>query len=265
MLQIVEPVKPIAPYIGGKIKLAKTLTARIEKIPHETYAEPFLGMGGVFFRRTSKPKCEVINDRNSEIANLFRILQRHYLPFMDILKFQICSRAEFERLKAIDPATLTDLERAARFLYLQRTSFGGQIRYPSFGIQKRSPARFDMTKLKPMLEDVHERLSCVTIENLDWLDFINRYDRETTVFYLDPPYFGNENDYGKGLFNRDQFALMAERLAQLKGRFILSINDRPQIRDLFAAFHIEKASCTYSIDRNNKNFQARELIISNHP
>jgi len=265
MLRKVAPVKPVAPYLGGKFKLAKTLTAQIEQIPHECYAEPFIGMGGVFFRRKSKPKAEFINDRNGEIANLFRILQRHYQPFIDILKFQICSRAEFDRLRAVDHASLTDLERAARFLYLQRTTFSGRLQSRTFGTTTERDCRFNMIKIKPMLEEVHERLSGVTIENLDWLDFINCYDRPYTLFYLDPPYFGNENDYGKGLFNREQFAIMAERLAQIKGHFILSINDRPQIRDLFSNFHIQEATCTYSIDRNNKSYQARELIISNSP
>lgn len=82
----------------------------------QLYAEPFVGMGGVFFRRMKVPRSEVINDRNGEVINLFRILQRHYPQFMDTLKFQITSWREFERLKACDPATLTDLERAARFI-----------------------------------------------------------------------------------------------------------------------------------------------------
>jgi len=265
MLEAVKQVKPIAPYIGGKLKLAKRLGFLIEQIPHATYAEPFIGMGGVFFRRTQRPKCEVINDRNGEITNLFRILQRHYQPFVDMLKFQICSRAEFDRLKAIDPSTLTDLERAARFLYLQRASFGGKARHRSFGTTITRDCRFNMTKIKPMLEAVHKRLARVTIENLDWADFINRYDRSQTLFYLDPPYFGNENDYGKNLFSRDQFAHLAQRLSSIKGHFILSINDKPQIRELFSSFQIQEATCTYSINRDNKSFITKELIISNYP
>jgi len=263
MLQIVEPVKTITPYIGGKIKLAKRLCHLIGEIPHNCYAEPFFGMGGVFFRRTKAPACEVINDLNGEIANLFRILQRHYQPFVDLLKFQISSRTEFDRLKAIDPTTLTDLERAARFVYLQRLSFGGKLRHQTFGTSTTDYTRFDATKLQPMFEAVHQRLSRVTIENLDWNDFINRYDRPHTLFYLDPPYFGNENDYGKGIFSREQFAVMAERLAQIKGKFILSINDTPQIRDLFGSFHIRQANLTYSVGRANST-PAFELIISNY-
>ncbi|WP_318035264.1 DNA adenine methylase [Rhizobium ruizarguesonis] len=217
---------------------------------------------GVFFRRRSVPKAEVINYRNGEVVDLFRILQRHYPQFMDTLKFQITSRREFERLKACDPATLTDLERAARFIYLQKLAFGGKVTGQNFGVDGRS-ARFNLTRLVPLLEDVHERLSGVVIENLDWLDFIARYDRSGTLFYLDPPYFGSEGNYGKTLFGRDQFAAMAERLKRLKGGFILSINDRPEIREIFSAFQHDEVGLTYSV-AGGEGVPARELVIWEH-
>lgn len=233
----------------------------ISAIPHVTYAEPFVGMGGVFFRRTAAPKSEVINDRNGEVVNLFRILQRHYPQFMDTLKFQITSRREFERLKACNPSMLTDLERAARFLYLQKLAFGGKVNGQHFGVSLGRSARFNLTRLAPMLEDAHERLAGVVLENLDWSDFIDRYDRPGTLFYLDPPYFGSEDDYGKTLFGRDQFATMAERLRRLQGRFILSINDVPEIRETFRGFHVEEANLTYSVS-GGKGTAARELLIA---
>ncbi len=127
-IRAVDSILPVAPWIGGKRVLAKQLVTRIQKMPHTIYAEPFVGMGGVFFRRTTVPRTEIINDFSGDVANLFRILQRHYPQFMDTLRFQVTSRREFERLKASDPATLTDLERAARFLYLQKLGFGGQGR-----------------------------------------------------------------------------------------------------------------------------------------
>lgn len=126
-LEPVDPVSPPAPYLGGKRALAPIITQRIAEIAHDTYVEPFVGMGGIFFRRDRRPRAEVINDRNGEVINLFRILQRHYAAFMDHLKYQLTSRREFERLKATAPSTLTDLERAARFLYLQRTAYGGKV------------------------------------------------------------------------------------------------------------------------------------------
>jgi DNA adenine methylase len=256
----VPNTQPPAAWIGGKRTLAPRLVKMIAEIPHQLYAEPFVGMGGVFFRRRSVPRAEVINDRNGDVVNLFRILQRHYPQFMDTLKFQVTSRREFERLKACDPSTLTDLERAARFIYLQKLAFGGKVAGQSFGVDTGRSARFNLTRLAPLLEDVHERLAGVVIENLDWLDFIDRYDRPGTLFYLDPPYFGSEGDYGKSLFDREQFRLMRERLERVRGRFILSINDHPEVRETFAAFPRIEIGLTYSV-AGGAGVSARELII----
>lgn len=257
----VGPTHPAAAYVGGKRRLAAALCTRIEATAHRAYCEAFVGMGGVFFRRRKAPPSEVINDRNGEVANLFRILQRHYPQFMDTLRFQITSRREFERLKASDPATLTDLERAGRFLYLQRLAFGGKVAGQSFGVELRGGSRFNLSRLVPLLEDIHERLSGVTIENLDWAAFLDRYDRPETLFYLDPPYWGCEDDYGAALFDQGQFEQMADRLGRLRGRFLLSINDVPEIRRIFAAFRVEEVELLYSIS-GGKGTKARELIVS---
>lgn len=112
------------------------------------------------------------------------------------------------------------------------------------------------------LSDAAKRLHAVTIENLDWRDLLDRYDDKGALFYLDPPYWGGETDYGKGIFARSDFAEMAKRLASLNGRFILSLNDRTEVRSLFAAFNIEPVSLTYSIAQKQST-DAKELIISN--
>lgn len=243
----VAPVLPVAPYLGGKRRLAAEVIARLRAMPHETYVEPFVGMGGVFLRRPWRVKAEVINDISRDVATLFRVLQRHYVPLMDMLRWQITSRSEFERLKAAAPDTLTDLERAARFLYLQRTAFGGKVDGRNFGVSPSAPGRFDVTKLAGILEAVHERLAGVVIECLGWEDLLRRYDRSTTLFYLDPPYWGSEGDYGSGVFARGDFERLAEVLASLKGRFLMSLNDVPGVRAAFARFSIERVEVTYSI------------------
>lgn len=254
----VKPAKPAAGYIGGKKQLAKAIIACIDKVPHETYAEPFVGMGGVFLRRQQIPKGEIINDRSGDVATFFRVLQRHYVPFMDTLRWQITGRQEFERLKAADPATLTDLERAARFLYLQRAAFGGKVAGRNFGVDTMG-ARFNVAKLAALLDELHERLAGVVIECLPWRDFIQRYDRPGTLFYLDPPYFGGENDYGRGLFDRGEYEEMAAVLSGLKGRFILSINDVPETRKTFGKFAIKPVRLTYTVSGGGT--PACELII----
>jgi len=259
----VLPVLPVAPWLGGKRNLARRITGIIDADRHATYAEPFVGMGGIFLRRSRRPTAEVINDRGQDVANLFRILQRHYVAFLYMLRFQLTVRAEFDRLVATNPATLTDLERAARFLYLQRTAFGGKVSGRSFGVSKDRPGRFNLTTLEPMLEDLHSRLSGVVIECLDYRDFITRYDGPGTFFYLDPPYWGCEDDYGRAMFERADFERLAMQLAGLKGRFLLSVNDVPDIRRMFAWATIDQVSTTYTIGNHSDRGVGRsELLIS---
>ena len=232
----------------------------IDAIDHHLYAEPFVGMGGVFFRRRRRPKVEVINDISTDVTTLFRMLQRHYKAFLDMLKWQLSSRAEFERLMHQDASTLTDLERAARFLYLQKTAFGGKVVGRTNGIDRDNGSRFNLTKLEPMLEEVHDRLAGVSIERLHWQKFLDRYDRPGTLLYLDPPYWGCTDDYGADVFSEADFGALRDALGAINGRFILSINDVPEIRALFAEFTIEPVDLTYRI--SGKVTAARELIIS---
>jgi len=141
----VTPIRPTAAYIGGKRRLAELIARRIEAVPHDR---------AVFFRRQWPANVEVINDISRDVATLFRILQRHYPQFMETLKFQITSRREFERLAACDPSTLTDLERSARFIYLQRLAFGGKVTGRNFGVDLNASAGFNVTKLGPLLEAI---------------------------------------------------------------------------------------------------------------
>lgn len=259
----VKPIRPAAGYLGGKRNLARRICARIDGLPHDGYAEPFVGMGGIFLRRSSRPAVEVINDVSADVATFFRVLQEHYPYFIDMLRWRVASRAEFERLAALPPERLTDLQRAARFLYLQRLAFGGKIVGRSFGVSAGQGARFNIAKLEPMLADIHERLAGVTIEQLPFDTFIRRYDRPGMLFYLDPPYFGCEKDYGAGVFDRADFARLAELLAAARGKFILSINDAPEIRRIFGGFEMEAVETTYTIEKGDKAKRAGELIISN--
>lgn len=260
----VQPVAPAAGYIGGKRNLASRLTALIGSIDHDGYAEPFVGMGGIFLRRRARPRVEIINDVSGDVATFFRVLQRHYAYFLDMLRFRVASRAEFERLKAQPPETLTDLERAARFLYLQRLAFGGKVEGRGFGVDKSQGARFNVTKLEPMLAEIHERLAGVTIEQLGYAEFIRRYDRAGMLFYLDPPYWGCETDYGQDVFGRADFARLADQLATIAGKFVLSINDTPGAREVFGRFHLVEVPVTYTIAKGAAK-QAGELIVSNVP
>ena len=184
------------------------------------------------------------------------------LEDLDCLKFQLTTRVEFNRLVKTRPDTLTDLERAARFLYLQRTAFGGKVSGQNFGVAADRSGRFNLSTLEPMLEDLHERLSGVVIECLDYGEFIRRYDKPGTLFYLDPPYWGCEDDYGKEMFSADDFATLAVQMAELKGKVLMSINDTPEIREIFEAFDLVEVETTYSIAKTTKSRPKRaELLV----
>src|SRR5229473_867501 len=98
-------------YIGGKNRLAKRV---IEIFPeHTTYVEAFAGGAQVFFRKEPS-NVEVLNDLDGEIVNFYRICQQHYEELLRYFKFAVVSRQWFDLLKAANPETLTDIQRAAR-------------------------------------------------------------------------------------------------------------------------------------------------------
>ena len=260
----VKPVRPAAGYIGGKRNLARRICSLIERIEHDGYAEPFVGMGGIFLRRSARPRVEVINDISGDVVTFFRVLQEHYPYFIDMLRFRLASRNEFERLAGLDPERLTDLQRAARFLYLQKLAFGGKVSGRNFGVDRQQGARFNVTKLEPILDDLHDRLAGVTIEQLPFAEFVQRYDRPGMLFYCDPPYFGCEDDYGADVFSPADFTQLAAAAAGARGKMIISINDTPQVREIFSGLVQVPVETTYTI--STKAVGAKrvgELIICN--
>lgn len=259
-----RPAIPLAAWVGGKRRLAPMIVERLRAIPHAAYMEVFTGMGGVFLRRPWRSRVEVINDRSADVANLFRVVQRHVQALTDYFGLQLTSRAEFERLTAVPPETLTDIERAARFLYLQRLAFGGKILNRAFGVDASSPAGLAPAALPGLLRRVHDRLAGVTIECLDWRDFLARYDRPGALMYLDPPYWGSEGYYGPALFHPADHADLAARVQALEADWVLSINDTPVIRALYAGCHMEPVTLRYSV-AGGAGVEASELLISRAP
>lgn len=259
-MESVEPLQGVAPWLGGKRNLAKRLVAIIQAHPHTCYAEPFIGMGGVFFRRTLRPKVEIINDRSADVANVFKVLQRHREPLVEAIAAFPSIRAEFERQLRIDPATLTDIERAARFIYLQYNRYGGQPRSRSFRASTLTRPQFTRSRVVDLLGRLSRRLDQVVIEELDFEAFIDRYNRPHTLFYLDPPYIDREDFYGPHFEAADQERLVAA-LARVIGPFVLSINDTPRARDLFGRWNITEVEVNYPLSRAAVRGGYRELIV----
>lgn len=250
---------PLAGWMGGKSLLAKHIIARIPD--HKCYVEPFCGAAWVLFKKPES-RVEVINDINKDITTLYRCLQWHLDEFIRYFRWALVARDEFERLKKANPDTLTDIQRAARFYYLQQSCFGGRITGPTFGYGKTREPKLNLLRIEEYLSAAHLRLARVYVECLPYSDVITRYDGADTFLYIDPPYWNCEGYYGPGIFSREDFAKLAEQLAGVRGRFILSLNDTPGVREIFGAFTIESVSTKYTCSKG-KNIDAGEVLIRN--
>ncbi|CAG2129046.1 DNA adenine methylase [Cupriavidus numazuensis] len=246
---------PIIPWIGGKRRLADTLLSRFPA--HECYVEVFAGGAALFFMRPPA-KVEVINDINGELVNLYRVVQHHLEEFVRQFKWALTSRQVFDWLKATAPATLTDIQRAARFYYLQQNCFGGKVSGQTFGTATTTPPGLNLLRLEETLSAAHLRLAGAFVEHLDWAACLARYDRPHTLFYLDPPYWETEG-YGVD-FPLAEYERMASLLRSLKGKAIVSLNDHPEIRRVFAGFEMESLAIDYTVG-GGKGVASREVII----
>ncbi|MDR3631702.1 MAG: DNA adenine methylase, partial [Desulfocapsaceae bacterium] len=167
-------MKGFIPYFGGKSRLAKTI---INKIPeHTCYIEVFAGGAGVFFAKDPSP-AEIINDLDKDLTTLYRAIKHHPEELYRQFKFSLVSRAEFERKKQVKAETLTDIQRAARYLYLQKSAFGGHITGQTFGTSTTGKPRLNLLSLEITLEEAWRRLAHAVIECKDFRDLIPRYDR----------------------------------------------------------------------------------------
>lgn len=249
---------PLA-YIGGKSKLSKAI---IDMMPeHKAYCEVFAGAAWVFFKKPFS-KYEVINDLDSDLVTFYRVLQNHLEEFLRQFKWLLSSREWFEDWKRQqDAGGLTDIQRAARYYYLQRLCFGGRVKGRVFGTAPLHNPRINLLRMEEELSAVHLRLVGVHIEHLSWDDFIHRYDRLGTLFYCDPPYY-KAPFYAHNLELSD-YEKMASVLSSIKSQFILSINDHPQIREVFKGFKTKPVRLKYTVSKG-KQTTGRELLITNY-
>ena len=253
-----EQSLPIVPWIGGKRRLAKHILPLFPA--HTCYVEPFCGAAALYFLKTPS-KIEVINDINGELVNLYRVVKHHLEEFIRQFKWALVSRQIYKWLQDTPEETLTDIQRAARFYYLQKQAFGGKVADHTFGTSTTSAPRFNLLRIEEELSMAHLRLSRTLIEHLDWHQCIERYDRPHTLFYCDPPYWGTEG-YGVefGLENYDH---MAELARSTKGKMIISVNDIPEMRQAFNGLNIQTVDISYNLKVTGKASLRKELVICN--
>ncbi|MFC3816589.1 DNA adenine methylase [Lysobacter sp. GCM10012299] len=236
--------QPMFPWPGGKTRLLPHLLPLVEATPHTCYVEAFAGGAAVLFAK-APAKVEVLNDTHGELVRLYRVVAHHLGEFVRQFRWALTSREMFRWAQLQHIETLTDIQRAARFFYLQRLAFGGKVTGQAFGTHHASPHRINLLRLEENLSAAHLRLHGVVIEQLPWQKCIARYDRPGTLFFLDPPYWQVEG-YG-GEFGLDEYEALASTLAGLKGRAILTINDHTDMRPIFSSFEGKTVAIRYTM------------------
>jgi len=248
------------PYIGGKNRLATKIISMLPE--HTTYVETFAGGAQVLFHKPPS-HVEVLNDLDYDVVNFFRVCQWHYGELIRYLRFCLASRKLHELHVNTNPNTLTDIQRAGRFYFLQKNSFGGLVLKQTFHVGVTQSSNYNPSRIPEIIEKTHRRLQRVQIECLPYEDILRKYDRSTTVYFLDPPYFGPK--LYRFNFEEQDFRRLAERLAKLKGKFVLSLNDVPEVRAIFGAFRITSARVAYTAKRDTSKLFDEVLITNFKP
>ncbi len=256
-------------WVGGKSRLRKQIISLLPK--HTCYVEPFSGAAWVLFGKPPSD-VEVLNDIDQEVITFFRVVKEKPEELMAAFEWELVSRAEFQRLASLHPDDLTDVQRAHRFYYLIMAGWGGELKYPRFQTSISDGGHGNrligaLETLKERLRPVHDRLKTVIIENLPWQKCIDRYDRPTTVMYIDPPYPDNGVNYAHNMRGWDEHRELAERLQQSTCKWIVSSYDIPQIRELYAESYViavESASGMKAKKNGTERVINKEVLITNY-
>ena len=248
-------------WIGGK-KALRELIVTLFPVYYERYIEVFGGGGWVLFYKPPGNDFEVYNDFNSLLVNLYRCVREKPEELMAELRYVLNAREDFDRIRSAlardSPAG--DVRKAAWFYQLIRYSYASGL--TSFGSQPH-----DMRSNFPLIEQAHRRLAKVVIENKDFEKLIRQYDRPVSFFYCDPPYFATENYYKDVGFTKADHIRLRDTLLQISGKFLVSYNDCPEIRELWnrPGIAIEEISRLNNlVQRYEGGCMYNELLISNY-
>lgn len=245
-------------WIGGKRLLRKAILERFPSDEVGRYIEVFGGAGWVLFAKEKLPnQLEVYNDIDGNLVNLFRCVKYHCGEVQRELDWLLTSREQFfDCMEQLDMRGLTDIQRAARFFYTVKLSFGSDRR--TYATSSKT-----IDTATAYLEKVKERLRGVNIEHSDFEALTKTYDRKNALFYYDPPYIGTEKYYNAHFTAEDHQRLRAV-VGGIKGRFIMSYNDCPLVWELYKGFNIERVTRKTTLAGNGDNNQPfAEVIIHN--
>lgn len=256
-----QKLRPAFGWVGGKSKLASDIVKMIPE--HTIYIEVFGGALNVLYAKEPS-KIEVINDINSDLINLHRVIRNNPETLSLFLNKMLISRELFNDIKKRRIKPRNHIEKAAFYFYLLTQSFGSKgDNFAMAAKSKRKPKNIYKT-----FTNLSRRLKLVTIENKSFFELIKLYDNEDAFFYCDPPYIDTESYYkNTGGFGKNEHELLASILSEIKGKFLLSYNDCPMVRNLYNDFKIitsKEISYTLGKSASGQNKKVKEVFITNY-
>ena len=256
-----DSINSFMAWVGGKKALRDEILARFPR-NYKRYIEVFGGAGWVLFHKPPGNDFEVFNDFNGNLVNLYRCVREQPEALRNELRYMLNSRLDFVYMKGMlhSQAVLPDVRRAAYYYALIRYSYAAGT--STFGSQPHA-----MWNNFPLIESAAGRLQKVVIENKDCVKLIRQYDRPESFFYCDPPYYNADQYYEAVSSDGFDHAGLADALLGIKGKFLLSYNDCPEIRALYdrPGIVVEGISRLSNIAQRYENGkQYPELLISNY-
>lgn len=253
--------KPLIRWAGGKSRLLKHLLPLPE---HTAYVEPFAG-GLALLLAKSRSTVEVVNDLNGDLVTLYRCVQFHPDALIAEIQWTLNSRRNLYDFLA-QPG-LTDLQRAARWLIRNKTGFGTSM--TSYGVSRQSSgsATGSRENVLQAIRELSARLDKVSVENLSYERMLRLYDAPGTLFFLDPPYYNSKAECYDG-WNEAQMTEFADRVLQLQGDWIVTVDDSALNRRLFHGWPTTTLK-TVNGATNQAHTKGKqtfgEIIIRKHP
>jgi DNA adenine methylase len=253
---LLQRTKPALRWPGGKSRLLKHILPLIRE--HTCYCEPFAGGLAVLLAKPRSP-VEIINDLNGEIVALYRCVQFHLPELLRELAALVSSRKMMKDF--VGQSGVTDIQRAARFYYRNRVSFGGGM--TSYGVTRSrgGGAGFLQQTNRDLLGPIRDRLDGVMIENLTYERCLELYDGPETLFFLDPPYLDSDGGAYAG-WTREQMSAFRKRVATLRGRWIVTVDDSPFNRDLFAGCRMDAFESRNGAAKATARVKFKEMIVT---
>jgi DNA adenine methylase len=249
------------PWPGGKRSLKKILLQLIPQ--HRAYVEVFAGSAKLLFAKDPS-RWEVLNDVNDELLTFFRVVKHRPAELAEMMEREFIGKARFAELRARTKMEC-EIEKALRFLYLVWFSFGGMGEtFARHTLKMPRPVKRSLTIVREVLHQTAERLAHVLVDRRDFAECIDRYDSRDTFFYLDPPYTVFQANGRYEPLGEDRLRELFTMLRKIKGKFLLSFDDAPVVRELSRGLCVKPVSVLYSLAANSKK-QAPELLISNYP